>query len=294
MKICNFCGKENEDSWESCTGCGNSLAAPKPPQLVPPPLLEPWQLPPLLPLEKPTRALNAGRATLIFLSYLGAQLLCGVILGIFAVVTSGGGRDFDARLEGIMPTVVVLVLVLGGVVVVIVSKLLVPDYIKDTEPTGAAWVRGPWGSVIKGLLIGIALGGMFALASTLLPHADESETQMGPLSRMAATPGLAQLSWILAALVLAPPVEELLFRGILYAGFRKSFGPAVGTTVTTILFVGLHFTELMYYLPGIFAIGSLALVALWCRLRFRAIGPAIAVHVGYNGMVCLGVVFQTW
>jgi len=37
----------------------------------------------------------------------------------------------------------------------------------------------------------------------------------------------------------------------------------------------------------------LALSALWVRLRSKAIGPAVAVHAGYNALLALAVVHRT-
>ena len=37
----------------------------------------------------------------------------------------------------------------------------------------------------------------------------------------------------------------------------------------------------------------LALVALWHRLKYAAVGPAVAVHIGYNGMMVVGAIVAT-
>ena len=84
-----------------------------------------------------------------------------------------------------------------------------------------------------------------------------------------------------------------MFRGILYGGYRKSLGAAAAAALTTFIFVLLHITELVHEPLATFAIGGLALLALWRRLCSNAIGPAIAVHVGYNSAIALAVVFST-
>src|SRR5689334_11800087 len=62
-----------------------------------------------------------------------------------------------------------------------------------------------------------------------------------PMTKMASTPGLSQIVWLIALLI-APAIEELLFRGVLYGGYRKSFGPLAAGTLTTFIFVLLHIT----------------------------------------------------
>ena len=91
-------------------------------------------------------------------------------------------------------------------------------------------------------------------------------------------------------LLFSPLIEECLFRGILYGGYRRSFGPLWAAVLSTGIFWVLHISEMIHYWPAMVAIALLALVALSQRLKFGAIGPAVAVHLGYNGIVVLGTV----
>ena len=136
--------------------------------------------------------------------------------------------------------------------------------------------------------MGVAVGalvGCFGLALTVGLAHGSSQGQLGPIATMATSPGLPQFLWVISALVLAPPIEELLFRGVLYGGYRKSFGAVIAGLLTTMIFCVLHLQELIYVLPAAFGIIGVALAALWFRLRFAAIGPAIAVHFAYNAVV---------
>jgi membrane protease YdiL (CAAX protease family) len=62
-------------------------------------------------------------------------------------------------------------------------------------------------------------------------------------------------------------------------------GALPAAVLTTFIFVALHFSELIYQPLATFAIGGLALAALAFRIRSNAIGPAIAVHFGYNATI---------
>jgi hypothetical protein len=112
------------------------------------------------------------------------------------------------------------------------------------------------------------------------------------VAKMAMTPGFPRVLWMLAVLAVAPFIEELLFRGVLYGGYRRSFGPAGAAVLSTFIFWLLHITESIHFLPAMLAIAVLALLALWFRLRSAAIGPAIAVHLGYNAMLALLVILS--
>jgi len=93
---------------------------------------------------------------------------------------------------------------------------------------------------------------------------------------------------------MAPPLEEMLFRGVLYGGYRKSFGPVRAAVFTTLLFVALHFPYYIHFAPAIIGITGGALALLWCRLHWNAIGPAVAAHIGYNSIVAFTMIYWTW
>jgi membrane protease YdiL (CAAX protease family) len=282
MKPCNNCGRENEEVLLACLGCGATFDPPVI-QIQPPTI----SLPPLFPLEK--RVLNGGFATLLLGVYLAAQVGGGIIMGVVASILAlakGDSIDPDAMttaIRGLMPMTVLVTLIFGGIAVVWTAVAL-RFPLKDTNPTGPAWVRGSWRAIAKGIGIGILVGLSTVAFALLLPN-DISKEELGPLTQMGMTEGFSQIAWVITALLLAPFSEELLFRGILYAGYRKSLGPIAAVLLTTFIFVLLHITELIHEPLASGGIIALALATLWWRLRSAAIGPAIAVHFGYNAVI---------
>jgi membrane protease YdiL (CAAX protease family) len=288
MKACTQCGRENEDVLVFCSECGTAF----PPPILPlePPLLAP-AFPPLTPLGP--RELNGGFATAIFGIYLAAQFGAGLIAGLIVALLSGMRGDSDSshqmadRLQVIMPLALFLAVLLGGVATIGMSVIF-KFKLNDTSPTGAAWVRGSWRDIAKGLITG-AIVSVLSLILLLNFGSDFQEEDLGPLTRMSLTTGIPQILWAIVALCFAPPFEELLFRGILYGGYRKSLGAVAAAVLTTFIFVALHFDEFIRQPLAIISITSLALLALWWRLRSGAIGPAIAAHFAYNAVVAATV-----
>jgi len=298
VKVCGYCGGENADDAASCSRCGSILrssadvptaAESQSPPVVPPPLpefLEPTPQP---------RMLKARTATLILVAYFGAQFAGGLIGGMVGgVVGAMAGKDDSVRGADLKQTTMVLAVLLGfvagGVAMVLTSMSLLRDRLKDRSPTGAAWVAGSFKQMVQGFGIGTLVAiGYCGLASYFV----SKDAAVGPLTKMATTPGISQITWLLMAFVLAPPIEELLFRGVLYGGYRKSFGPAVAAILTTLMFTLLHISEIVYSWPAAGAIIGLALTALWARLRSGAIGPAVGVHLGYNAVIGLLTVFAS-
>jgi membrane protease YdiL (CAAX protease family) len=222
--------------------------------------------------------LSAGRATIILFVYWSTQ-----VLGWAVVAVAAPGSQASMI---VVPTI-------GGILAIFASIVLVPKALRDLGPAGAAWVLGRPQVLAKALLIG-TLVGVCALAFNRLAAPYAGQIRSSPLARMAVSPGLPQTMWVLAGLLIAPVTEELLFRGVFYGGYRRSFGPVWAAVITTLLFIFIHLTEVSHFLPALAGLLGLAGAALACRLRWDAIGPAVAVHIGYNGTIAVTVVYNTW
>lgn len=302
MKGCDYCGRENEDVSVLCSECGTLLDPPIIPVqrvILAPPIIsvsEPvvlapstpvaaYEVPPLLPPGP--RVLDGGIATAIFGIYLGGQFIAGLATGFISGLITGiqhasGTGSFAHTMRQMLPFTIFLCLVLSGIGL-FVSAFGFKIPVRDSSSTGAAWVRGRWRDMALGLGLGILVAALWSvLFNAASPDAGKDELELtGPVSVF--SPMLSVISIVF----LAPPIEELLFRGIMFGGYRKSFGAARGGLLTTVIFVAMHFDRFISYPMAIFGITSLALVALMMRMRTNAIGPSISVHFGYNGFLVL-------
>jgi membrane protease YdiL (CAAX protease family) len=175
--------------------------------------------------------------------------------------------------------------VINGIVMIKVSARLVPQNLHDTTPEGAAWVGGARLAIAVGLLVGLAVGaGAHILPRLMAPFLGIPVRREDVLLVQGAASGI----WIqhLVRLanhnLVAPAFEELLFRGILYGGFRRSFGSRWAIVLSTLIFLGVHLPLSIRYPNVTICLTALSLAALCVRLKSQAIGPAIAVHFGYN------------
>jgi membrane protease YdiL (CAAX protease family) len=243
--------------------------------------------------NEPTRGLGAGSALLILLGYLGTQLLSGVLIAVVAnigLTLSRANLDDPstrARLQSAIEASVIMVSVmLSGFVLVLLVRYFARGAIGGRSAEGIAWSGGTVAELTLGGLVGGLLGlGYVLVASWLFPP--PPDFSIGPLARLALTPGLARLCWVVLGLALAPPLEELLFRGVLFSGLARSWGRGAGAVLSTVLFTALHLPETLGYWPAVLAITLLGGSALALRLHTSAVGPAVAVHFAYN---CVGVV----
>lgn len=87
--------------------------------------------------------------------------------------------------------------------------------------------------------------------------------------------------------VVAPIVEELFFRGMLYPVLRRRWSAPVAIIVNGFLFALIHVIPIL--LPGLFFVG---MVLAWVRERSGSVIPCIVIHALQNGTVLL-VIYAT-
>ena len=122
MKLCGYCGRQNENNARFCNECGTAFEAEMPPK----------QRVPRLPLAKLLHELNAWSATAIFLTSIIVEGIIGVVAAIATVLSlhAHGGYSadrFQSKLSAVidMPLMSVLIVVLKAVAVILAARLLV-------------------------------------------------------------------------------------------------------------------------------------------------------------------------
>jgi len=164
------------------------------------------------------------------------------------------------------------------------------DELRNGHPEGGAWTVGSQKLLAVGLFSGAVMAGAYLVVSSLFAP---PEITLGPLAEMAVTPGKPQLMWIILSVLIAPFIEELLFRGVIFGGLCRFWGVLWAAIVSTAVFVLLHITEMIHFWPSAIFITAMALTALCLRLKAEAIGPAVAVHFAYNGILVIAVTIST-
>ena len=105
---------------------------------------------------------------------------------------------------------------------------------------------------------------------------------VSPLERFFQQGSWAILVLFLVAVLMAPPLEEVLFRGVLYPPTRKKFSPMIAVLATTVLFSALHASQSMGYWPPLAGIFLCGLLLALLREKTQSLWPPIAFHAGFN------------
>ena len=82
--------------------------------------------------------------------------------------------------------------------------------------------------------------------------------------------------------LIAPFVEELLFRGLIYPVLNRAAGAVVSVIVTSILFALLHAGQLAFSWAPLLALFLVGVVLTLVRARFQSVTASTLVHMAYN------------
>lgn len=147
---------------------------------------------------------------------------------------------------------------------------------------------------VRDIPIGLAVGAaaqivaipLLYLALSPLIDTDDLSDPARMLADKANDPlGIALL--VLIVLIGAPLVEEIFFRGVLFATLRDRCKPWVMVAVTSLVFMVFHVGQLLQY-PGLLLFGVLAGLMYYKTGR---LGAAIWTHVGFNAVTVISLLF---
>ncbi len=148
---------------------------------------------------------------------------------------------------------------------------------------GLAWARLPRPATSY-----VRTGALLALGSTLASIALSDPTQASPMQDLFAN---REALWILGAfgVLMAPWLEEIVFRGFLYAAFERAHGRWVALVVTSAVFAALHGSQYGWHWQQLSVLLAVGLAFGLVRMRSGSTKATTIVHAAYNGLLFLAV-----
>jgi len=104
---------------------------------------------------------------------------------------------------------------------------------------------------------------------------------------------IALISLILYGILMAPLVEEMMFRGFLYPVVARRFGIVTGVLFTGILFGLFHALQLWGAWALVVLLMGVGVALTWVRARTRSVLASFLMHVAYNSTLFVGLLIQT-
>ena len=252
---------------DSCT----FLDVSTPPQVIPP-APEPEGAPPHPSLEGPPwngwDIVLLVAAAFFFLAFVG-----GIVLGVAAHLYGGAVTPADLSRE---PKVLVpaqalsylALLVFMGVLVRLRYRARFWETICWRWPAGADWLKYVAG--------GILLAGVIQALSYLFPMPPSL-----PIDKFFRD---ATSAWLLAGfgILVAPPVEELFYRGFLYPVLARPLGTFGAVVLTSIPFALMHASQLGSAWAPLLMLFLVSVALTLTRAKTGSVAASVLMHMAYN------------
>jgi len=145
---------------------------------------------------------------------------------------------------------------------------------------GLSWPSS-WSPLKGGLTCVLIAGALFGGGALITYYFPGEKTQLDMLIESSAG---ARIVTALLAVVTAPVVEEMVYRGILYPAMANVFGSAFAIAIVSFLFAGVHYLQYQNNLAvvGVITLVSITLTAV--RAYTRRLLPCLVVHLVFNGI----------
>lgn len=154
---------------------------------------------------------------------------------------------------------------------------------KKLRPNLADGKARPWAYFLSGC--GLAV--FVFIASSQVHTSDKM-----PIEEILKNRSSAMLLMAMAVLV-APLVEETVFRGYLYPLFAKSFGIVPGILLTGVLFGLMHGAQLGWTWGVVALLMLVGVIFTFARAQTGTVLASFLLHLGYNSMIAVATAVGT-
>lgn len=144
-------------------------------------------------------------------------------------------------------------------------------------------LRNPWAYFFGGCGLSVLV---FIATAKVQPPEDV------PIEELFHYKNTALLFMIMAVLI-APLVEETVFRGYLYPLVAKTFGVATGIITTGILFGLMHGAQLGWTWALVLVLIVVGVIFTFVRARTGSVFASFLLHLGYNSTIAVVTILGT-
>jgi membrane protease YdiL (CAAX protease family) len=127
--------------------------------------------------------------------------------------------------------------------------------------------------------VGVAITNLFGGGKTDLDKLIESSYQ-------------ARIATAIVAILTAPLVEEIIYRGMLYPALEKVAGIGWAVAIVSIMFAGVHVLQYKNNIGVILAITILSVTLTAVRAYSGKLLPSVLIHLIFNGVQSLYLLLE--
>lgn len=143
------------------------------------------------------------------------------------------------------------------------------------------------GPVVAAFFCGTAL--QIGLGLVVMPISFLQDDRQGVVQQLDDAHGLALVGLVVVAAILAPMLEEVLFRGLLLRALLRRLPAGAAVAVSAAMFAAVHLLDLDAAV-GLPAFAVLGIVSAVFAVRTGSLARSIALHLGFNALTVVLVV----
>jgi uncharacterized protein len=221
-----------------------------------------------------------GSYVLIF----GFQAVAFIVYLVFASPENGGRITIQMLSDPLLITLSILSTFPAHILTLLLCWLIVTRRGRRPFWQSLGWGWHPQFKWVHAVALAFLMLGLNYLLERSLPH---QETELEKLLKL----GLAvRLTVAALAVLTAPLVEEIVYRGVLYSGIERALGKTAAVGMVTILFAGVHYSQYRASIAVLTAIFLLSLVLTVLRAATGKLLPCVATHLVYNGIQAIAFI----
>lgn len=244
---------------------------------------------PAEPAPKPPREIWRVRDLLIFILFIPVALVAANVIAFVGYAVLAPFAHWTTPIPKLQtnPVFLLALQLIFYVFLLAYIYFFITLYYRTSFISSLKWKRLSAHNTVRYLLGGAALSLIVMIIPPLLP-----EKKSFPLEKMFNSPASAYAIAAFAVLI-APFMEELLFRGLLFAFFEKHGGLTFSIIATAVLFAGLHVPEYWGAWNHVIMIMIVGLAFSLVRGLTGSLTPSYVLHLAYNGTMMLLLYIQT-
>ncbi len=209
----------------------------------------------------------------LYAVFLLAMLLIPSLM-IAAWNTFQGNWAFDS----IPTSIEITVLLIGLIMIYAYLTYYSRDYLVTALQQARKYTRAA--PIISATLIGALFALLIWLMMLQFPP-PPSFTEAG-MNLYLSDSSYSRVLAIICVVLIAPLMEEYIFRGYIFDGLRHKSSMTFTFVTTSVLFVLPHMLEYYEYWPAAIMLFSLGILLAYFRERYQSLVPCIALHASYN------------
>ena len=147
-----------------------------------------------------------------------------------------------------------------------------------------------WGGISAGMwvLLVIAILGFVYSINIFLPYI-LPDTQTTPFAHLLKASATARYLVVIVAVLTAPFVEELIYRGMLYSGLRSRLQAPICVVIVSLVFVIVHMQQYWGAWSSLIGLTTLSFCMTLVRAKTKSLLPCVVIHQVNNSIAGLAI-----